>query len=168
MRKKTCFRRSDGEIMRVVTPLCFRSLRTLARVSPLDVSSRFLHHGVVHEQRVGEWITVRRDEMGLSVRDFALTLSVDPKTVGNVEAGRTAVKTGTRSRWEDALGWERGSLTAAYRRGEPPRRAEAPADPIEAALDAARVPEKFRDVARRQLLAWQTEDRPAMGDRKIG
>ena len=73
-----------------------------------------------HAARVGEWIQVRRDELGLSIKDFAQAVGTSPRTVGNVESGATEARAGTRARWEDALGWERGSLTAAYRRGTRP------------------------------------------------
>ena len=119
------------------------------------------------EEQVGEWITVRRDELGLTVRDFSHALGVDAKTVNNVEAGRTAVRLGTRARWEDVLNWERGSLTAAYKRGEHPKIA-APTEQDELARLVARVPPEFRDIARRQLEVLIDQDRGTMGDRKIG
>lgn len=124
---------------------------------------------LVHEERVGEWITVRRDELGMTVRDFAAALRVDAKTVGNVESGRTAVRIGTRARWEDVLGWERGSLTAAYKRGERPELARPTpptGDPVETFV-RDNVPANKQDAALAMLRAL-IEGEQTKGDRKIG
>ena len=125
--------------------------------------------GVDYREQVGEWIAIRRDELGYSGRQLADLLGVDAKTVSNYETGRTAVR--QKSRLEDVFRWKRGSLTAAYRRGEKPEvlaESGEAGDVIDKALDAAEVPAEFREVARRQLLAWRAQDRGTMGDRKIG
>jgi hypothetical protein len=76
-------------------------------------------------ERVGEWIEIRLDELGLKPGQVAIQLGVDPKTVNNVIRGRSAIGS-KRYRWEDLLGWERGSLTRAYRDGIPPEPALPP------------------------------------------
>ena len=42
-----------------------------------------------YSARVGEWIQVRRDEIGEGVADLASTIGRSVKTVNNVESGRT-------------------------------------------------------------------------------
>lgn len=90
--------------------------------------------GTIRES-VGEWIAIRRDELGMTYPELARRLGVDNKTVYNVERGKSAVGA-NKARWEDALRWRRGSLTRAYMRGiepEPVDGLDVPARPGETA-----------------------------------
>lgn len=124
--------------------------------------------GVDFREQVGEWIAIRRDELGMGPADLAMRVGVTRRSVDNAEAGRTEVKQG-RTRWEDALGWEHGSLLAAYKRGERPKVAGRPAMETPEEFVARVVPPEHRESVLGVIrLATRQEDRPTRGDRKIG
>lgn len=97
------------------------------------------------KEQVGEWIDARRDELGMTARDLAERIGIDAKTVNNVQAGRTEPQ--GKARWEDALLWERYSLTAAYRRGERPSPVEHV--PVGSGVD----PDALAEVAKQMQAA---------------
>jgi transcriptional regulator with XRE-family HTH domain len=85
---------------------------------------------------VGEWIAVRREQLGYTQGELAEAIGVTNRTISAVENGASEVKSGSRLRWEEALGWEPGSLTVAYRRQVKPVVSEKP---VERQLEAVVV-----------------------------
>jgi DNA-binding XRE family transcriptional regulator len=89
---------------------------------------------------VGEWITARRSQLGLTQGELAARVGTSLRTVGNVERGTTAVDARMRPHWESALGWPGGSLTAAYMRGLLPTPDAHTVSSRVAMLDQAGIP----------------------------
>lgn len=89
------------------------------------------------QETVGEWIAVRREQLGLNQIELAEIIGVSSRTVSNIERGKNEVKSGTRARWEKALAWPPGSLTTAYLRMVRP---ETPEDQASAPRELQMTP----------------------------
>jgi hypothetical protein len=101
---------------------------------------------VDHKEQVGEWIRLRRDALGIPPGRLAEIVGVSYRTVMSTEAGDSQPRSGW-ARWEDALFWERGSLTRAYKHGVPPVEIQ-PGSPGATAEDLLGIPDMTPEEAR--------------------
>lgn len=91
-------------------------------------------------ERVGKAIAARRIEVGFETqRELAEAVGVALNTAALLERGKTWPQAANRTKFEDALQWPRGTLTA-LRRGQPipesaPRPAVTPPTPAAAPTD---------------------------------
>jgi transcriptional regulator with XRE-family HTH domain len=77
-----------------------------------------------HRQAVGEFIADRRAALAMTQEQLASAVGCGVRTIGNAERGARELRPSFRGPLENALGWAPGSLSAAYRRGAPPRLAD--------------------------------------------
>lgn len=76
--------------------------------------------------QVADLINARREALGLSVAELARMAGASYKAAWNATQGRVAIDPARRAAWENALGWEAGSITAAYDTGVEPALRDKP------------------------------------------
>lgn len=104
------------------------------------------HKGRSFKRDVGEWIEVRRGELGLTLDELSKQSGVSKRAIQNAIGGATELSARLRPGLEAALDWPAGSLTAAYRRGTSPPSAEAETSSIDPQFSDTLISQEISDL----------------------